>query len=94
MSFAAGSVVTLKSGGVSMTVVSASGDEIQCIWIGEEGEFFRQTIPSVALAAAETEGDEEEHDEDDHDGDDEEDDEEEENKEGDEEATPKKRQRG
>ena len=52
MAYAAGDVVILKSGGHPMTVVAADDDEIECIWLGEEGEFFRQTIPAVALQAA------------------------------------------
>ena len=70
MAFAAGSVVVLKSGGLLMTVVSASDDEIECVWLGEEGELFRQSIPAVALEAApvadhdDDEEDEEEDDED------------------------------
>ena len=63
MTYEAGSVVMLKSGGQPMTVVSASGDDIDCVWIGEEGEFFRHTIPAVALEAASNEDDEEEDDE-------------------------------
>jgi uncharacterized protein YodC (DUF2158 family) len=52
MAFAAGSVVVLKSGGLLMTVVSASDDEIECVWLGEEGELFRHSIPAIALEAA------------------------------------------
>ena len=63
MTYEAGSVVMLKSGGQPMTVVAASGDDIDCVWIGEEGEFFRHTIPAVALEAAISEDDEEEEDE-------------------------------
>jgi uncharacterized protein YodC (DUF2158 family) len=71
MAYAAGSVVVLKSGGLLMTVVSASDDEIECVWLGEDGELFRQNIPAVALEAApvadhdDDEEDEEEDDEDD-----------------------------
>ena len=88
MSFAAGSVVTLKSGGVPMTVVAASGDDIECIWIGEEGEFFRQTIPAVALEAA-VEADEDDEDEDEEENEEEDEDEDDEE----EEDTAKKRKR-
>jgi uncharacterized protein YodC (DUF2158 family) len=52
MAYAAGSVVVLKSGGLLMTVVSASDDEIECVWLGEEGELFRHSIPAIALEAA------------------------------------------
>ena len=63
MTYEAGSVVMLKSGGQPMTVVAASGDDIDCVWIGEEGEFFRHSIPAVALEAALSEDDEEEDEE-------------------------------
>jgi len=71
MAYAAGSVVVLKSGGLLMTVVSASDDEIECVWLCANGELFRQSIPAVALEAApvadhdDEEEDEEEDDEDD-----------------------------
>jgi uncharacterized protein YodC (DUF2158 family) len=78
MAFAAGSVVVLKSGGLLMTVVSASDDEIECVWLGDEGELFRHSIPAIALEAApvadhdddeeEEEEDDAEEDEDDEDG--------------------------
>ena len=77
MAFAAGSVVVLKSGGLLMTVVSASDDEIECVWLGDEGELFRHSIPAIALEAApvadhdddeEEEEDDAEDDEDDEDG--------------------------
>jgi uncharacterized protein YodC (DUF2158 family) len=82
MAYAAGDVVVLKSGGQPMTVVAAADDEIECIWLGEEGEFFRQSIPAVALQAAP-------HDEDEADEDDDEDEAEEE----DEEAGASKKER-
>jgi uncharacterized protein YodC (DUF2158 family) len=63
MAYAAGDVVVLKSGGQPMTVVSAAADEIECVWLGEEGEFFRQTIPAVALLAATHDEDEDKDDE-------------------------------
>jgi len=78
MAFAAGSVVVLKSGGLLMTVVSASDDEIECVWLGDEGELFRHSIPAIALEAApvaDHDDDEEEEEEEDDDAEDEEDDE-------------------
>jgi uncharacterized protein YodC (DUF2158 family) len=84
MTIEAGAVVVLKSGGMAMTVVSADDDAAECVWCGEEGELFRETIPTVALMIA-VEKDEEEDeekdedsedngDEDDHDEDDDKDD--------------------
>ena len=49
--FEPGQVVTLKSGSQPMTVVSVTEEDIDCVWIGEEGDFFRQVIPAVALTA-------------------------------------------
>jgi uncharacterized protein YodC (DUF2158 family) len=73
MSIKPGDVVLLKSGGPSMTVVSVDEDEIRCIWIGDEGEPFRETFPPIALDMVET--DLEKDDDEDDDDDDEEDDE-------------------
>jgi uncharacterized protein YodC (DUF2158 family) len=78
MAFAAGSVVVLKSGGLLMTVVSASDDEIECVWLGDEGELFRHSIPAIALEAApvaDHDDDEEEEEEEDDGAEDEEDEE-------------------
>jgi uncharacterized protein YodC (DUF2158 family) len=52
MAFEPGDVVALKSGGQPLTVVAVDEDGVDCVWIGEEGEFFRETIPSVALVKA------------------------------------------
>jgi uncharacterized protein YodC (DUF2158 family) len=88
MAFAAGSVVVLKSGGLLMTVVSASDDEIECVWLGDEGELFRHSIPAIALEAAPVADHDEDHD---HDEDEEEDDDAEDDvAEDDEDGTPKK----
>jgi uncharacterized protein YodC (DUF2158 family) len=87
VAFAPGDVVTLKSGGHSMTVVSVGDDDIDCLWVSDDGELFRQSIPAVALTVVELldsdeageadeteEGeDEEEEDEEDEDEEDEED---------------------
>ena len=60
MAFKPGDVVFLKSGGQSMTVTAVDEDNIECLWIGEEGELFRESIPSVVLMAAPEEEEEEE----------------------------------
>ena len=54
MAFEPGDVVMLKSGGHSMTVVAIEAEEIDCLWVGDDGQMFRQSIPSVALAAVES----------------------------------------
>jgi uncharacterized protein YodC (DUF2158 family) len=92
MTFAPGDIVALKSGGHSMTVVSAEDNDIECLWLGDTGELFRQSIPAVALtmleqSEAEDEAeadaddeDEDEEDENEHRGDDEDEDDEKEEK--------------
>ena len=52
MAFEPGDIVFLKSGGQPLTVAGVEEDSVDCIWLGEEGELFRETIPSVALTAA------------------------------------------
>jgi uncharacterized protein YodC (DUF2158 family) len=49
MAFEPGDVVYLKSGSQALTVVVVDEDNIECVWISDGGEFFRETIPSVAL---------------------------------------------
>jgi uncharacterized protein YodC (DUF2158 family) len=60
MPFEPGDVVFLKSGGLPMTVAAVEEDSVECVWIGEDGELFRETIPSVTLAAAPDEAEEDE----------------------------------
>jgi uncharacterized protein YodC (DUF2158 family) len=70
--------VFLKSGGQAMTVAAVDEDNIECLWIGEEGELFRETIPGVALTAApDDDEDEEEEEEEDEDGEEDDEDEDE-----------------
>ncbi len=70
MAFKPGDVVLLRSGGPPMTVVAVDEDEIKCVWIGEEGELFRESLPPIALDLVETDLDEDDEDGDDEDGDD------------------------
>lgn len=78
MAFEAGDVVVLKSGGHAMTVIAVDEDQAECIWTGEDGDLFRETIPTLALESAqEIDADDEAEDED-HGEDDEEDEDEEE----------------
>jgi uncharacterized protein YodC (DUF2158 family) len=78
MAFEPGDVVILKSGGQPMTVVAASEEDITCIWLGEDGELFREAIPSVALESLHADEDDEDEEEDDEEDDEHEDDEDEE----------------
>lgn len=65
MTFNAGDVVMLKSGGQALTVAAVEDGEATCLWIGEEGDLFRERIPLVALTGLEEDGPEDEDDEDD-----------------------------
>jgi uncharacterized protein YodC (DUF2158 family) len=79
MQLKAGDVVVLKSGGQPLTVADVNDQNVECIWIGEEGELFRETLPAVTLelVEVETEDDEEEQENGDEEEDEEEDDDEE-----------------
>jgi len=57
-----GDVVVLKSGGHPMTVAEVDDDDIACVWMGTEGELFRETLSLAVLEAAEIEDDDEEED--------------------------------
>ena len=65
MELKAGDVVMLKSGGVPLTVAEVNGNDIECVWLGEEGDLFRETLPRAVLdlAMLATDEDEEEEDE-------------------------------
>jgi Uncharacterized small protein (DUF2158). len=52
MKFAPGQIVNLKSGGQPMTVVAVDEETVECIWLGDGGEFFREPIPTLALERA------------------------------------------
>jgi uncharacterized protein YodC (DUF2158 family) len=74
-----GDVVILKSGGHPVTVSEVNEETVECLWMGGEGDLFRETLPKAVLEAYEidepeedeededeSEDDEEEEDEDDH----------------------------
>jgi len=71
-----GDVVILKSGGHPLSVVEVNEDKVACVWMGNEGDLFRETLPLAVLELAEH--DDEEEDDDEEDDEDEEEDEEEE----------------
>jgi uncharacterized protein YodC (DUF2158 family) len=61
-----GDVVLLKSGGLPITVAEVNGDTILCVWMGGEGDLFREALPMAVLELAEIEvsdAEEEEEDE-------------------------------
>jgi uncharacterized protein YodC (DUF2158 family) len=47
-----GDVVILKSGGHPMTVAEVHDQAIVCLWMGEEGDLFRETLPVAVLEMA------------------------------------------
>jgi uncharacterized protein YodC (DUF2158 family) len=69
MELKTGDVVMLKSGGQPLTVAEVKGDDILCLWMGSEGDLFRETLPLATLERLEI--DDEDEDEDDEDEDDE-----------------------
>ncbi|MDE5455509.1 DUF2158 domain-containing protein [Bradyrhizobium sp. CSA112] len=73
-----GDVVILKSGGHPLSVVDVNDDKVACVWMGNEGDLFRETLPLAVLELAEPDtSDDEEEDEEDDEEDDEEEEEEE-----------------
>jgi uncharacterized protein YodC (DUF2158 family) len=70
-----GDVVMLKSGGHPLSVVEVNDGKVACVWMGNEGDLFRETLPLAVLDLAE-------HDTDDEEEDDEEEDDEDEDEEG------------
>lgn len=53
--FKVGDVVALRSGGEMMTVAGIDDDEVTVVWMGEEGELFRDNLPFAVLMAADLE---------------------------------------
>ena len=74
MELKAGDIVMLKSGGQPLTVAEVNEDEALCLWMGLEGNLYRETLPLAVLVQV----DEDDEDEDDEDEDDEEEEEDEE----------------
>jgi uncharacterized protein YodC (DUF2158 family) len=70
-----GDVVILKSGGHPLTVAEINEDTVACLWMGDEGDLFRETLPVAVLELAELDASED--DEEDDDGHEEEEDEDE-----------------
>jgi uncharacterized protein YodC (DUF2158 family) len=67
-----GDVVILKSGGHSMTVAEVKDGSIACVWMGGEGDLFRETLSTAVLELVEIEDDDEEDEEEDDEEEDEE----------------------
>ena len=77
-----GDVVTLKSGGHLLTVAEVHEDTAACLWMGLEGDLFRETLPLAVLELANAD-----------EADDEDEDEEEDEEEVDDEEEPLKKKR-
>ena len=75
MDLKSGDVVILKSGGHPMTVAEVNDGAVACLWMGGEGDLFRETLPLATLELADIEAseDDEENDDEDEDGDEDED---------------------
>ena len=60
-----GDVVMLKSGGHPLTVAEVNQTSVVCMWMGDEGDLFRETLPLAVLEVLEVDdSDDEEEDED------------------------------
>jgi uncharacterized protein YodC (DUF2158 family) len=57
-------VVILKSGGHPLSVVEVKDGNVACVWMGVEGDLFRETLPLAVLELVDDDEDEEEEDED------------------------------
>ena len=67
-----GDVVILKSGGHPLSVVEVNDGKVACVWMGNEGDLFRETLPLAVLELAEPDTDDEEEDDEEDDEDEEE----------------------
>lgn len=68
MEIKAGDVVMLKSGGMPLTVADVDGNDIECVWLGKEGDLFRETLPRAVLEIALVMPNEDDEDEEEEDG--------------------------
>ena len=64
MELKAGDVVMLKSGGQPLTVAEVKAEDVLCIWMGMEGDLFRETLPLATLVQVEEEDEDDDEDED------------------------------
>jgi uncharacterized protein YodC (DUF2158 family) len=58
-----GDIVVLKSGGHPITVAEVNGDAVACLWMGGEGDLFRETLPLAVLELTEIEEEEDDEEE-------------------------------
>jgi len=69
-----GDVVILKSGGHPITVAEVHDDTVECLWMGGEGDLFRETLPKAVLDLVEMDDPEDDEDQDEAEDDEENDD--------------------
>jgi uncharacterized protein YodC (DUF2158 family) len=69
-----GDVVILKSGGHPITVAEVHDDTVECLWMGGEGDLFRERLPKAVLDTVEMDDPEDEEDQDEEEDDEENDD--------------------
>jgi uncharacterized protein YodC (DUF2158 family) len=81
-----GDVVILKSGGHPLSVVEVKDGNVACVWMGNEGDLFRETLPLAVLELAEADTSEDDEDEEEDDEDEDEEEEEDEDEEEDDRA--------
>jgi uncharacterized protein YodC (DUF2158 family) len=55
-----GDVVILKSGGHPLSVVEVKDGNVACVWMGVEGDLFRETLPLAVLELVDADDDEDE----------------------------------
>lgn len=65
MELKAGDIVMLKSGGQPLTVANVKGDDVNCLWMGAEGDLFRETLPLAVLERLEEVDEDDDEEEDD-----------------------------
>ena len=75
-----GDVVILKSGGHPLSVVEVKENSAACVWMGNEGDLFRETLPLAVLELTEADPSDDEEEDDEEDEDEAEEDEEDEHK--------------
>jgi uncharacterized protein YodC (DUF2158 family) len=63
-----GDVVILKSGGHPITVAEVNEDTVECVWMGGDGDLFRETLPVAVLESAELDDSDDDEDEDEAEG--------------------------
>jgi uncharacterized protein YodC (DUF2158 family) len=71
MTLKPGDVVMLKSGGHTLCVAEVNEESVECVWMGSEGELYREALPRVVLEIVD-ESEDEDDDKDENDEDEEE----------------------